>query len=521
MCTSFVNAKNKKLYDGNGNEFLLKGVGLGGWMLPEGYMWGNHKYYERPRRFEELVLEKTDQEYADLFWDTYYKAFISDKDFELINQHGYNSIRLPINFRMLMEENELDDTVVFKQIGFDLIDYVIDQCKKHKLYLILDLHGAPGGQTGTNIDDSKYDKPELFTNEIYQSQTVKLWIEIAKRYKDETIVAAYDLLNEPLPNWNSHLNENLVPLYKRLIKEIRKIDQNHMFSIEGAHWATDFSMISEVLDENTLLHFHKYWNSPSIETITQFLDKRESLNHPLYMGEGGENDLYWYAAAFKMYDQLDISWNFWTYKKIDNNNSIISFKKPKNWNTIFDKEYEMSSEEAKLLLNAFLKNIEFDNCKINKEVTNHLFRKDEVKIPSAFYDYYGNGISFKTHSNLEGPIRTSDKTDIVQSNGTTYNHSFSRFSKEDIANDKYAYLRMSKGDFYCYTFYITDLKEILVSIENVNSHFDVSINNEHVNVINEGVLQSYKYSPNKHKIEVKLTCTKPGIIRNIILGKAN
>ena len=101
-----------------------------------------------------------------------------------------------------------------------------------------------------------------------------------------------------------------------------------MISIEGVNWSTDFSVLNERLDDNVIIHFHKYWNSPTVETIKEFLDKRDQLNHPLYMGEGGENDLYWYAAAFKMYDQLDISWNFWTYKKIDNNNSIISFKKP-------------------------------------------------------------------------------------------------------------------------------------------------------------------------------------------------
>ena len=32
----------------------------------------------------------------------------------------------------------------------------------------LDMHGAPGGQTGQNIDDSEADIPELFTDERNQ-----------------------------------------------------------------------------------------------------------------------------------------------------------------------------------------------------------------------------------------------------------------------------------------------------------------------------------------------------------------
>ena len=76
---------------------------------------------------------------------------------------------------MIMEENEETTDVRFKEHGFEMIDYTIEQCKKNNLYVVLDLHGAPGGQTGANIDDSKYDKPELFTNLFFQSQFLTLW----------------------------------------------------------------------------------------------------------------------------------------------------------------------------------------------------------------------------------------------------------------------------------------------------------------------------------------------------------
>jgi endoglucanase len=101
------------------------------------------------------------------------------------------------------------------------------------VYVIIDMHGAPGGQTGANIDDSPNDKPELFIDPRYQDQLVNLWVKIAQRYKDEPTVAAYDLLNEPLPvNTGSaekykHL---LVPLYQRITSEIRKVDQKHMIT---------------------------------------------------------------------------------------------------------------------------------------------------------------------------------------------------------------------------------------------------------------------------------------------------
>lgn len=519
MTNKCIYAEGTKIYDLNDNEFLLKGVGLGGWMLPEGYMWGNHKYFERPRRFEARIEALIGSEKAAIFWDKYYNTFISDKDFELIKSSGYNHIRLPLNFRLLMEENELDNTVVFKEVGFQMIDYVLEKCREQELFVVLDLHGAPGGQTGANIDDSKYDKPELFTKRIYQEQTITLWEEIARRYKDESIVAMYDLLNEPLPKHNEDLFGELIPLYKEIIAAIRTIDPDHMISIEGVNWSTDFSVLNERLDENMIIHFHKYWNSPSIETIQQFLDKRETLNQPLYMGEGGENDPYWYAAAFKMYDQLDISWNFWTYKKIQNSNSIISFKKPEGWLSLFNVDEMVSSETAERLLNEFLDAVSFDNCTINHNVTNHLFRRDAFMSPSGFYDYHGKDVSFSTSNPKGTTIRGNDKTNIVTKEGTPYEHYFGRLKPEEKNQEKYPYLSMKQGDWYQYTFYLTEMGKMntLVITDN-GALFDVYINDQ--KMVGEKSLEfsKYEFIGKKEKNVIRISCLTEGIIKQLRLN---
>ena len=54
----------------------------------------------------------------------------------------------------------------------------------------------------------------------YQDQLVDLWIKIVQRYKDEPVVAAYDLLNEPLPKGSGAADKYkhlLVPLYQRTV----------------------------------------------------------------------------------------------------------------------------------------------------------------------------------------------------------------------------------------------------------------------------------------------------------------
>ena len=55
------------------------------------------------------------------------------------------------------------------QNGFEILDEVIGWCKEAGIYVILDMHDAPGGQTGDNIDDS-YAYPWLMENAENQKQ---------------------------------------------------------------------------------------------------------------------------------------------------------------------------------------------------------------------------------------------------------------------------------------------------------------------------------------------------------------
>lgn len=515
--SKFMYAKGKKIYDKNDQEILLQGVGLGGWMLPEGYMWGSHKYYNRPRRFEELISYYMEDK-AHAWWDTYYKTWISDQDFTLIKEHGYNSVRLAINYRMIMEENDEDEQVVLKEDGFQLIDYTIEQSKKNDLYVILDLHGAPGGQTGANIDDSKDDYPHLYESKIYQEQVVQLWKEIAKRYKDEETVCMYDLLNEPIPAHFQGLNKYLEPLHERLVYEIRAIDPDHMICIEGNNWASDFSTITKKIADNTVLHFHKYWNPPAVEQIQRFLDKREELDMPLFMGEGGENDLYWYSSDFRMYEQLDIGWNFWAYKKRNNHNSVISFDLPQDWDSILDPDNPIDKEKGRELLQEFLQKISFDNCKVNKDVSNHLFYRDQFFTTGGSYDFLGRGKSFDITQEYENSsIRKLDKTHICDKDGNDFEGVWGCHNKQQIKEEIFPYVKTNIGDYYVYSFHVTDTEKDH-TIKNTHDSLDgdIYINGEIVDVDASSDTFVIHYRTNKTSNRLTIECLSEAIIKKLI-----
>ena len=397
VVTGYVKANNKIIINGRQEPFLLKGVGLGGWLLPEGYMWQLPKEGDRPRKIEAYISKILGEDKARQFWKDYRSSFITEKDIEYIKISGFNSIRLPFNSRLLLEDDQ----------EFVYLDNVINWCEKHRVYVILDMHGAPGGQTGTNIDDSRNDQPELFQSLDYQRETIELWKRLAMRYRDRWIIAGYDLLNEPLPEWFSQYNDQLMPLYESIIKAIRSVDKEHMIILEGLHWSTDWSIFETMPDDNIMLEFHKYWNNPDVESIQKYLDLQNHLNVPIFMGEGGENNLAWYTGAFHMFTQVNISWNFWTYKKMDNTNSLTSIKKPEDWAWFYqgiESGEDIEKNQLEKILNEFIWNIHFDRNVVCPQVSRALFRNPPVKVPGIFYDYKGENKSFHSMTRADDTI---------------------------------------------------------------------------------------------------------------------
>lgn len=349
----FVHREATRLVDGTGRDLVLRGVGLGNWLLPEGYMWKFGPGAESPREIEALVARLAGADYADGFWLRYRDEFITEADIARIAACGFDHVRLPINSRILQTAD--GDPI---EAGYRLIDRLIGWCRSHRLWVLLDLHGAPGGQTGTNIDDSPHGLPELFMDDRYRALTLRLWRDLATRYRDETVVLGYDLLNEPLPNqWQHRYADDLATLYRDLTAAVRAIDDRHLLQYEGAHWATNFAMIDEVWDDNSALHFHKYWSPPDRASIAGFLQLRDRLGLPLYMGEGGENNLDWLYAAFRLYESEQIGWNFWPWKKLDTLTSPVSVQPPAGWDLVvasIDRPAQLTQAEARRVFDDLL-----------------------------------------------------------------------------------------------------------------------------------------------------------------------
>ena len=79
----------------------------------------------------------------------------------------------------------------------------------------------------------------LYTDEGCQAAMEELWVAIAERYKDNPIVAAYDIMNKPQNNSDYEGENSYDPwqlsnqIYDRMIKVIREVDDRHIITVEG------------------------------------------------------------------------------------------------------------------------------------------------------------------------------------------------------------------------------------------------------------------------------------------------
>src|ERR1700712_1051992 len=181
---AFIGTKGKSVILPDGSSFIIRGTNLGNWLVPEGYMF-LFKKVNSPRMIDQMLRELVGPADADAFWKSYLDNFITEADIHFLKMTGINSIRIPFNYRLFTQEHYLGKND--ENHGFELLDRVIGWCRKEKLYVILDMHCAPGGQTGDNIDDGD-GYPFLFESESSQELTSAIWKRIAAHYAGEPVI---------------------------------------------------------------------------------------------------------------------------------------------------------------------------------------------------------------------------------------------------------------------------------------------------------------------------------------------
>lgn len=409
-----LHTNGKYIVNGDGEEVILRGMGLGGWMLQEGYMLQTGSFAGPQYKIRQKIKDLIGEDDTKAFYDAWLSNHCTKQDIDSLAAWGFNSVRLPMHYNLFtlpIEEEPIAGENTWLEKGFAMTDSLLKWCEANQLYLILDLHAAPGGQgNDANISDYDTTKPSLWESEANKLKTIALWKKLAERYVNEEWIGGYDLINEP--NWNfvegghpngcdEESNAPLRKLYLDITEAIRSVDQNHIIFIEGNCWGNNYKGIFPKWDSNMVVSFHKYWNYNTTEAIQYALDIREENNLPIWLGESGENSNTWFTDAIRLMESNNIGWAWWPLKKVGSIVNPLTIKKTDGYTTLL-KYWEKGGAKPTV---EFSRNTLMELA-ANTHIQNTIYRPDVID--AMFRQVHESGTKPYSQNNVPGVIFATD-----------------------------------------------------------------------------------------------------------------
>lgn len=239
----YAYVSGRQIMNPDSTTLSVRGVSLDGWLSPDPAVLGFPASLSGWQT--DLALKQwCGPVKAGQFWQDFVANFISESDIQLIAGKGFNTVRVPLDYRWFTKEDFMGETS--DKDCYQILDRLFKWCKSSNLYVILDMKSAPGGQSEDGGDNG-YGYPWLMTGRHYQTEFIKTWTSIATRYSEEKQLLGYELVDAPLasPDYTeAYASSALEPLYVRTIKALRTVDANHIVILDGAQGAPDFSHFS-------------------------------------------------------------------------------------------------------------------------------------------------------------------------------------------------------------------------------------------------------------------------------------
>ncbi|GAB2796910.1 hypothetical protein GCM10027175_39770 [Hymenobacter latericoloratus] len=494
-----LRAAGSRIINAQGQEVVLRGYNVGGWLLQESYILQTDTLNCQWRIRQGLLRTMPEAQVED-FYRQYRQHFIAKADIDFLGRQGFNAVRLPFHYDLFLTpeqrrartavirdpRNDQQLTAYVEQLsrwydqgrlfadaknleGFRLIDQVAEWCAANKMYVILDLHAAPGGQgTDRNINDNfrpldLWKRRDAKGRLIYQDITVRLWEKLAARYKHDARIGMYDLLNEPhnlnASNGLSADNQELSALYARLINAVRAQHDQHLLVLEGNGYGNEYTNLTPdklaVKDKSNLVYnAHRYWcpntpeaadpNANQINLIRNLVAFRDQWQVPVWVGETGENSNEWFAAAVQGLNAHHIGWCHWNIKRVDSGAGLLRVKP---YGSILTPEGRA----------ALLRNVQFANCQVNRDVLAALTQPATqapfaaLTIPGTIaatdYDLGRNGVAYHD----EYAARTDYRELKPTNHGGAYRNDGVDIAACPDAPNGFAVSHLTSGEWLAYT----------------------------------------------------------------------
>ncbi len=375
VCAQLLQVDGTRIVNSsNGEEVIINAVNFGNWMVMEGYMMNSTSQAPDQHTWKRKLTDLVGAASTKAFFDAWLANHVTQDDINQIKAWGFNAVRLPLHYEYFVNLGTPD---VWNEQGFTLLDNIISWCTEAGIYVILDLHAAPGGQSdNSGISDYIAGQPSLWESAANRSKTVRLWDRLSERYKNEAWVAGYDLINEP--NWNLPGGTLLRELYEDLTRVIRANGDNHILFIEGNSYSNDYTGLTPPWDPQMVYVFHKYQSSADFASDLQWvLDLRTAQNRPIWCGEHGENSNDNFTKMVELLRGQGIGMSWWPMKKFGSINCLASGTFPPGYEDLLNylggSNPNLQPRTARGILTRLAESVRLANTEPQTEVLRAIF----------------------------------------------------------------------------------------------------------------------------------------------------
>lgn len=345
----FVHTQGTKLVDGNGNELKLQGINLGNWLLWEGYlMMGDFEYRTHTQFLNSLSAAfGNNMNQAKEFEHQWRLNYVNEQAIIDLQRLGFNSVRVPFHYNMFWKNGQLSNE------GFQYFDRLIAFCKPRGIYILLDMHAAPGYQNpGDHADNMDSDKNQPRNSvKFWDGNNVaiasQVWRHIAARYANEPAIWGYDLINEPVPQAGREYE--LLGSLIQMRNAIREVDNNHVIVAEGSWWGSDLNVldwtnaqtraatgVTAKWDSNLVYQTHHYvfGQAAAINDLNPRVALTNKLNIPLILGEYGEDNNTILRAMTDWSIANNVGYFPWSFKKMSHDRTLWTIQPNALYNSV-------------------------------------------------------------------------------------------------------------------------------------------------------------------------------------------
>ncbi len=153
-------------------------------------------------------------------------------------------------------------------------DQVLEWSKKRRVKVVLDLHSPPGGQ----LSQGGYVAAmgEIFNRPEAQEHFIEVWRKMARRYKGNSVIWGFDLVNEPVDDQTAPGCQDWQGLALSAGRAIREIDPERILIVEPPRWGgpSGFEEFNPIPLPRVVYSFHMY--EPHRFTHQRVFDKNQA-----------------------------------------------------------------------------------------------------------------------------------------------------------------------------------------------------------------------------------------------------